>query len=92
MLAAQALIALLAAYFACGTLFAAAFAWRGVERIDSQARGAGLGFRILIVPGSAAFWPWLLYRWVQGGPDPPSERNAHRTAALREVRPRGGRP
>jgi len=53
---------------------------KGVDRIDPNARGAGLGFRLLILPGSAALWPLLLRRWIAGSP-PPAERNTHRDMA-----------
>ena len=50
-------------YFAFGLVFAVAFALRGVHRIDAAAHGAGWMFRVLIVPGSAVFWPLLWRRW-----------------------------
>ena len=55
-----------AAYVAIGVLFAAAFVTAGVERIDHEAEGAGIGFRLLIFPGAVAFWPLLLRRWLTG--------------------------
>ncbi len=64
-------------YAAIGLVFAAVFVFAGVGRIDSAAKGAPLGFRLLILPGSAALWPFLLMRWVRGQ-QPPAERNAHR--------------
>lgn len=70
----------LAAYVAFGLVFAVAFVTAGVQRIDAEARGAGAGFRLLIFPGSVAFWPLLLRRWLRGMP-PPIEKNAHRRAA-----------
>jgi hypothetical protein len=54
-------------YLIAGAIFAVAFAARGVERIDSAAAGAGLGFRALIFPGAVAFWPLLLKRWWRAG-------------------------
>ena len=75
-----ALVYALTAYAAFGLLFAIAFAWVGVERVDSQARGAGVGFRLLILPGVAAFWPLLLRRWVRGE-EPAVESNSHRRAS-----------
>jgi len=77
---ARAVLAVAGGYLAVGVVFAVAFAVRGVDRIDSSAQGAGWGFRVLIVPGSAALWPWLAARWVRGA-QPPTERNAHRDAA-----------
>jgi hypothetical protein len=71
----------LTAYSALGLLFALWFVWKGVERLDSQARGARLGFRLLILPGIAAFWPLFLARWVRGVSEPPLEQNSHRRAS-----------
>jgi hypothetical protein len=65
-------------YVALGVVFAVAFVCVGVKRIDSQAVGTGLGFRILILPGSVAFWPLLLRCWASGIVEPPLERNPHR--------------
>jgi hypothetical protein len=78
--AARWIVGVAGAYLAIGLLFALAFAARGVERVDSAARGAGWGFRVLILPGAAALWPWLAVRWARGTP-PRAERNAHRSAA-----------
>lgn len=74
----RAFVFALTAYAGLGLLFAAAFVWVGVERVDTQARGTGIGFRLLILPGMAAFWPLLLRRWVRGVAEPPLEHNAHR--------------
>ena len=71
----------LAAYTAFGLLFAVAFVWVGVERMDSQARGARVGFRLLILPGVAAFWPLFLRRWARGETEPAVESNSHRRAS-----------
>ena len=68
----------LSLYVALGVVFAVAFVWVGVKRIDSQAVGSGLGFRILIFPGSVAFWPLLLRRWAKGIVEAPLQRNPHR--------------
>jgi hypothetical protein len=46
-------------------VFAAAFVIRGVQRVDPAAKGAPLGFRLLILPGCAALWPLLLGRWMR---------------------------
>lgn len=65
-------------YAALGVVFAVTFVTRGVQRIDPIARGSGIVFRLLILPGSAAFWPLLLNRWIRGDRDVPEERNPHR--------------
>ena len=77
--AAEVVVLLCAVYIACGMAFAPLFVWRGVGRIDPAAKGAGSGFRLILLPGVAALWPLLLRRWVAGRP-PPLERNAHRDA------------
>ena len=51
-------------YAAIGAVFALPFAWKGAARIDSSAAGGSWGFRMLILPGVAAFWPLLLWRWI----------------------------
>lgn len=62
MLSAMILVSLAGAYAMFGLAFAVWFSIIGVNRIDSAARTAGIGFRMLIVPGAAALWPWLLRR------------------------------
>jgi hypothetical protein len=71
----------LAAYLACGFLFAVPFVLTGVERIDRHAAHGSWGFRILIFPGTIFLWPLLAKRWLSGAGEPPEEHNAHRRAA-----------
>lgn len=78
--AAEVVVLLLTVYVACGLAFAPFFVWRGVGRVDPGAKSAGLGFRLIILPGVAALWPVLLRRWLTRRL-PPAERNAHRDAA-----------
>lgn len=60
---AQVVLLLSGGYAALGAVFGAWFAFRGVERVDHAARGAKIGFRLIILPGVAAFWPLFLLRW-----------------------------
>jgi hypothetical protein len=78
---ASALLQVAAAYVGTGLLFALAFVTGGVQRVDRSARGAGWGFRVLIVPGTVIFWPLLAVRWAVGSTHPPRELNAHRRRA-----------
>jgi len=64
-------------YSAVGLAFAVAFVFFGAGRIDPDAENGTWGFRLLVLPGSAALWPLLLKRWVQGSP-PPVECAPHR--------------
>jgi hypothetical protein len=55
-------------YAAAGALLAIAFVCFGVQKLDPGVQSAGIGFRLLILPGVAAFWPMFLSRWVRGTP------------------------
>jgi hypothetical protein len=82
MAVAEAFALGLALYATLGAVFAIVFLIGGIQRVDSQARGAGIGFRLIILPGVAALWPLLLQRWLRGPFEPPEESNPHRKAAL----------
>jgi hypothetical protein len=75
---AKAIVYIMAVYASLGLVFAVPFVWLGVQRLDSEAQGSGIGFRLLILPGVAAFWPMFLYRWRRGITEPPVESNPHR--------------
>jgi len=75
---AETLVLVLTVYSGLGLVFALVFVWLGVDRVDPGAQGAGIAFRLLILPGTAAFWPFFLYRWMRGIPEPPVEKNPHR--------------
>ena len=82
---AATLLILLGVYLAFGLAFAIPFALVGVKRIDPHAAHGSWGFRLLVVPGTVAFWPLLLRRWVKGVTEPPEECNPHRRAARQGV-------
>jgi len=84
MIAAIFLI-LLGAYLACGLVFAIPFALVGVKKIDPHAAHGSWGFRLLVIPGTMAFWPLLLRRWMSGVHEPPEECNEHRRAARKGI-------
>ena len=75
---ATLLVGALYLYGVAGLFFAIAFVTTGVKRIDSQAIGSGVAFRVLIFPASAALWPLLLRRWISRTAEPPEGRNPHR--------------
>jgi hypothetical protein len=75
---AKLIVYTMAVYASLGLAFAVPFVCLGVQRLDSEAQGSGAGFRLLILPGVAAFWPMFLYRLRRGIVEPPVERNPHR--------------
>jgi hypothetical protein len=52
-----------ALYATLGVVTALAFVTFGVTRV--QPAPVSLGARILILPGAAALWPYVLLRWLQ---------------------------
>jgi hypothetical protein len=75
---AKAFVYGLEVYAGLGFIFALVFVRVGVQRLDSEAQSTGAGFQLLILPGVAAFWPMLLYRWTRHVTEPPVEENPHR--------------
>jgi len=65
--AVGAMLWFVAVYLAVGVVFALAFVTVGAQRVDHNAKGGPVGFRLLILPGSAALWPVLLVKWLRAG-------------------------
>jgi hypothetical protein len=53
-------------YAAIGIATALAFVSFGITRV--QPAPVSLGARILLLPGAAALWPYVLMRWLKAGP------------------------
>ncbi|MEZ5980365.1 MAG: hypothetical protein R3F34_19430 [Planctomycetota bacterium] len=73
-------------YALVGVLVGGLFAFLWAARVDPDAKGAPLGFKLLIWPAAAALWPWALWR-VFARPAMPEQRDAHRrvSRAAREA-------
>ena len=82
MLLAQIIVYAAFAYLATGCLFSIYFSFFAVGKFDESAKNSGIGFRLIIFFGAAAFWVLLLIRLLSGS-GPPPEITAHRTAAQR---------
>ena len=72
-----ALIAL-ALYAAAGVVIALAFVIFGVTRVQPEPLPVTVGARILIFPGAAALWPYVLVRWLKSAPMRRAHRSVHR--------------
>ena len=79
-------VSIVGLYLAIGFIFAVAFAFEGVNRVDPAAQKGTVGFRLLIIPASTALWPMMLRRWRRGTPLP-EEHNAHRDSSHRRAEP-----
>lgn len=78
--AAQVVAVTLESYALAGVIFAMVFLPRAALRVDPHLQGAPVSVRLLILPGVAAFWPLMAWRWATGAPAP-TERTPHRRAA-----------
>ena len=56
---------LLPVYLLLGLAFGIAFVIWGIHKVDEDAVGTGLGFRLIILPGMMAFWPVMLLKWLR---------------------------
>jgi hypothetical protein len=55
----------LAIYAAAGVVVALAFVAFGVTRVLGEPMPVTIGARVLIFPGAAALWPYVLVRWLK---------------------------
>jgi len=55
----------LALYAAAGIAIGLAFVAVGVTRVLPEPMPVTLGVRILLFPGAAALWPYVLMRWLK---------------------------
>ena len=62
MFPAESLLLAVALYLIIGAAFGLIFVARWVDKLDPSTPGTRWTFRLLILPGVAAFWPWILVR------------------------------
>jgi hypothetical protein len=60
-------LAAVAAYAVAGLVTALAFVSFGVTHVLPQPVPVSVGARILLLPGAAALWPYVLIRWLKSG-------------------------
>ena len=61
---AEWIVVVLVGYAAAGIAVGLWFVVAAVTRVDPAAKGAHPLFRVMILPGVAALWPWALRRWL----------------------------
>jgi hypothetical protein len=79
---AELLVSGAALYAAVGLLFGLLFVTRLAARLDEGAASGTWGFKLAILPGAAALWPWLLILLVRG-PRDQGQETAHDRAVRR---------
>lgn len=52
-------------YLFAGLIFAIPFLIKGVTVIDEGAVDSKWSFRLIILPGTIVFWPFLLRKWIK---------------------------
>ena len=62
------LIEAIAVYAVLGAITALAFVTFGIARVLPAGTSVTLGARVLLWPGAALLWPYVLLRWVKGAP------------------------
>ena len=80
MLLSQIIVYTVFIYLAIGLLFSIYFSFFAVKSFDEAAKGAGIGFKLIIFFGVVAFWILLAIRMF-GDIGQPNETTAHRKAA-----------
>ena len=62
---ATILFSAFALYFAAGAVFGLAFVLVGVTHVLPHPVTVTIGARILLLPGAALLWPYVLGRWLK---------------------------
>jgi len=57
----------LAFYAAVGAVTALCFVTAGISRVLPAGTPVTVGARVLLIPGAALLWPYVLARWIRAG-------------------------
>jgi hypothetical protein len=68
--AARIIVAGAELYGVVGLVVALGFVSVGILRAMPEAGPVTWGGRVLLIPGAAVLWPWVLRRWHAGGARP----------------------
>ena len=61
----EAVLIIVLIYLLLGVLFVIPFLMKGLTKVDEDAHGGTIGFKIIIIPGVIVFWPVLLTKWMK---------------------------
>ena len=61
---AELLVGALGAYLTIGFVVAILFVVAGIGRFDPAAKGSGIGFRLIVLPGLIGLWPLAIVWWI----------------------------
>lgn len=61
----QIILILVSIYLLLGVLFVIPFLIKGLRKVDEDAHGGTIAFKIIIIPGVIVFWPLLLSKWMK---------------------------
>jgi hypothetical protein len=67
MATAEIIVAGVSLYGLIGLAVALGFVTLGILRAMPDAGPVTWGARLLLLPGAAVLWPWVLRRWLAGG-------------------------
>ncbi len=62
---AQTIVMILGLYFGIGLVFALAFVFVGLARVNPSAAQSSLFTRLMFLPGAVGLWPVLLVTWIR---------------------------
>lgn len=64
---AQVILTLVGVYLLIGLLVALVGVTLGLKRVDCKAKGAPLGFRLVVFPSFVGLWPIVAWKLAKGG-------------------------
>ena len=59
------LLLVVAIYMLIGLCFSMLFLWKGIGKVDANAKGIGISLKLLLLPGVIVFWIFFLIKWLK---------------------------
>ncbi len=64
---AQVILTIVGVYLLIGLLVALVGVTLGLKRVDRRAKGAPVGFRLIVFPSFVGLWPMVAWKLAKGG-------------------------